>query len=135
VNQNLHHLGLKVPSSASFFYGVDLWLNQPIVNEKVTLHARITSSNCPKDPCPARGVERGEHSAIWDNERLYLPRERSRFFRRARGSCEDLPPHANLSEISGDVPCFLRNPAATILCGFEASRFEEFLPGPNGNRS
>jgi hypothetical protein len=32
VDEDLHHLGLEVPALASLFDGVDLRLNQPILN-------------------------------------------------------------------------------------------------------
>jgi hypothetical protein len=45
MDQYLHHLRFKMPTSATFFDRIDLWLNQPVVDEKIALHARITSSN------------------------------------------------------------------------------------------
>src|SRR6266480_6261896 len=38
MHQNLHDLGFKVPGLTLFFYGVDLRLDQPIIDAKIPLH-------------------------------------------------------------------------------------------------
>src|SRR5712664_696723 len=39
MNQHLHHFGFEMPGLAVSFYSVDLRLNQPIVDTKISLHA------------------------------------------------------------------------------------------------
>jgi hypothetical protein len=38
MHQNLHDLGFKVPGLTLFFYGVDLRLDQPIIDAEIPLH-------------------------------------------------------------------------------------------------
>jgi hypothetical protein len=38
MHQHLHHFGFKVPGLAVFFYGVDLRLDQPIIDAEIALH-------------------------------------------------------------------------------------------------
>ena len=44
VDEDLHYLGFEVPAFASLFDGIDLRLNQPVINKEITLHA---GSPCP----------------------------------------------------------------------------------------